>query len=153
MDDEGYGNHHVVSLSHVRRMGLVSDFFSREIEIQRLDIEFYVPRGLNEAPRVSPGFVTGISSKQLLVGGEWLPFGWFSQKYIGFLIIIPIDELTHIFQRGGPTTNQIGFQQHKPTRMCLNFIGHVISWDLSADQTQGQNRAVFMMLVWTKQTR
>ena len=37
-----------------------------------------------------------------LVGGEWLPFMAFSH-ILG--IIIPID--FHIFQRGGPTTNQM----------------------------------------------
>ena len=55
---------------------------------------------LNEVTKNSP-IELGFMDISWLVGGDWLPF--FIFPYIG-LLIIPID--FHIFQRGGPTTNQ-----------------------------------------------
>ena len=52
-------------------------------------------------------FLRGCTDIQYLVGGNWLPSMWFSQKYIGFLII-PIDFHSY-FSEGWvqTTTNQV----------------------------------------------
>ena len=63
----------------------------------------------------------------MLVGGDWLPFLAFSHDY-WVAVIIPID--FHIFQRGGPTTNQYGFDVHD------NFMGLELenSWEIKWEE-------------------
>ena len=61
---------------------------------------------------------------QLLVGGDWLPFLAFSQKY---WVANHPNWRTHIFQRGGPTTNQIMSSNHS----CLIWLSIVKKFDHS----------------------
>ena len=67
------------------------------------------------------GSLGASSGNPKLVGGDWLPFFYFPIYWVA--IIIPID--VHIFQRGGPTTNQ---QENGENGGCEKLGFHMLKW-------------------------